>query len=245
MQKIDTDHVKDLYNKKVPGQFQSEYEHHRWFSNYIKKAGYTMTKTMIERHALTIPYQSYLELGPGAGTWTKLFVTKNTQASYHLLDISEEMLKLAKQATQKAKNITYTETDFLKFEPKNQYDLFFSSRAIEYLPDREKMIKTITNSLKSGGQGFLITKTPKYLRAKLLRKKISKFHSAQIPHTQLKKLLKKYGCTDIKIYPVTFSMPFLKSPKANLLLFKLLSPLPFNPISHFFSESYCVKFRKI
>lgn len=241
---LTTDAVRSLYNTKVPGVFSSEYEYHRWFETPMKHAGYVMTRTIIERYALHEPYASVLELGPGAGTWTKLCLERYPDAEYHLVDISKEMLFLAQEATKTAAHITYTEADFLKFIPEYTVDFFFSSRAIEYIPDRQKTIETIVSLLSSGGRGFIITKMPHYLRGRLLGKRASSFHSGQISPRVLKKLLRAAGCTDIRMYPVTVNFPFWNSVRLSTFLFRLCSRVPLNLLSACVCESYCVMFRK-
>ncbi len=100
------------------------------------------------------------ELGPGPGTWTKELLTIAPQATYHLVDISEEMLKQAKGNLKGFPNITFTQSDILDFVPQQQYDFFFSSRIIEYVPDKDRAIKIIASALKPGAYGYLVTKTP-------------------------------------------------------------------------------------
>ena len=241
---MQTEQVKNKYNKDIEGKYNSGYERERWFKNDIQKAGYEMTLGAIKKYAFASNYATCFELGPGHGTWTKELLEYNNNASYDLLDISSEMLRLVKERFKDKKNINYIESDFLKFEVKKQYDFFFSSRAIEYIPKKEEVAKKISNSIKHGGRGFIITKTPKYLRSKILGRSISDFHSGQIAPIKLKNLFLQNNCKNIKIYPVTMSWPFWRSAKMNMLLYKIFSKHQLNLISQFFSESYCVVFDK-
>ncbi|MEX0933937.1 MAG: class I SAM-dependent methyltransferase [Candidatus Paceibacterota bacterium] len=239
---MDEEIVKEKYNE-VKG---TDYEKVRWFSNNVAKGMYEMTKESIRRHTLqkTGSFQHYLEVGPGPGTWTKLFIEKYPKAEYDLVDISREMLGLAKNNLPESSQINFYEKNFSNFIGDEKYDFFFSSRALEYFSNKEKIIKKITSLLKEGGDGFIITKTPKYWANKLLRRKTNSFHSGQICWQELVSLLEKNGCTISGVYPVTVSFPFLKSARLSRLLFKVLSPLPMNFLSDIFSESYCVKFVK-
>jgi len=141
-------------------------------------------------------------------------------------------------------NIRFFESDFLRFSPAGQYDFFFSSRAIEYFPDKKALIGKISGLLKSGGQGFIITKTPKYLINKILGRKPPKLHRGQISPRALKSLLRESGCRDMEMYPVTMSFPIFKSVFMSELLHKIFYRRKLNFISQFFSESYSVKFTK-
>ncbi len=234
--------VKEYYNKKISQD--KNYENDRWAKNNIQKANFIMTRDTILHNIKNINYKTCLELGPGHGTWTELLLDKSKEAKYDLVDISREMLSLAKEKFKIQKNIQYFESDFLNFKFVRTYDFFFSSRAIEYIDDKEKTVKKIVDVLNRNGQGFIITKTPHYVRTKLMNRKVSKFHSGQILPSVLKKIMQKNGLVDIKIYPVTFSWPFWKSVIMNKVLYKIFSQKEICPISQFFSESYLIKFKK-
>lgn len=196
------------------------------------------------RNIKKIDYKTCLELGPGHGTWTSLLLDKAKNAKYELVDISREMLAISKERFSTQDNIEYFESDFLEFNPGKTYDFFFSSRAIEYIDDKEKTVQKIADLLNKDGQGFIITKTPHYTRMKLMRKKVSKFHSGQISPNKLKELMTKNNLEEIKIYPVTFSWPFWSSSKMNRFLYKIFAQKKICVMSQFFSESYSVKFKK-
>lgn len=247
MVSVNPEAVKEKYNTSVADKTEGDYEYKRWFSSAVAQAGFDMTRRMILRHAFpnTATPERYLELGPGPGTWTKLFLKRyGDQTRYDLVDISREMLALARENLVAHTTVQFFESDFLDFEPDAQYDFFFSSRAIEYFPDKNALVKKVLAHLKKGGEGFMITKTPKYALNKMLGRKTSDFHSGQVDPYVLVQMLRENGGDDIRLYPVTFSFPLFRSATLNRMLFFLLSPFPLNLISQFFSESYCVKFRK-
>jgi len=239
--------VKKTYNDIVKGKFNSDYEYNRWFKNEILKAGYEMEKKSLGFHFQEDNgFRKCLELGPGPGTWTKVLMKKYPNARIDLVDISNEMLKLAKKALSSFKNIQieFFETDFIDFQSEEKYDFFFSSRAIEYFPDKGEAVHKILSLLKEGGQGFIITKTPKYMVNKILGRKLSALHKGQISAKIFENILRENNCRDIEFYPVAMSFPVLKSPKLNKLLHNIFYKKKLNFISNFFSESYCVKFVK-
>jgi len=242
---METYEIREKYNYKVKNNFESNYEFHRWFKTNIKKCGYKTTKDAILRQVSGLKFDSYFELGPGAGTWTRLFIEKNPKAKFELLDISSEMLSIARKSLPKNIDIEYIEDDFLKFEPKNEYDLFVSVRAVEYFPKKSDVIKKVFSLVKKGGTGIIVTKTPKYLRARLLNRKIDAMHKGMISPRELIKLLIDFGFSDIKVYPSTMSFPFLNSCGLNFFLYKVFKFFRLNFISGFFSESYIVSFKKI
>ncbi|MBI5913469.1 class I SAM-dependent methyltransferase [Candidatus Azambacteria bacterium] len=241
-----TDEVKDIYNTAIQKVFHGDYEHHRWFHSALARADYDATKRSIYFHVLDRKptFHDYLELGQGAGTWTAEFIAYNPRASFDAVDISKEMIALAKEKLGESARIRYFEGSFLDFDPDKKYDLFFSSRVIEYIPDVDAVVKKIASLLKPGGKGFIITKTPKYLRNKLLLRETSGLHKGQISPATLKNALEKNGFRDIAIYPVTMHFPLFRSAMINKLLYAIFYRCKLDPLSKFFAESYCVRFFK-
>ncbi|MFA6275086.1 MAG: class I SAM-dependent methyltransferase, partial [Candidatus Paceibacterota bacterium] len=88
-----------IYDKQVKEKFFSDYEFWRWFKDDQAKLGYDQTKQALEKVFLNqnLIFSNYLEFGPGPGTWTKFFLDKKSGANFTLVDISNEMLSLAKQ----------------------------------------------------------------------------------------------------------------------------------------------------
>ncbi len=236
--------VGKYYNNKIKKDYNNRYEQERWFSSDIRQAGYKMTLATIKKHLSNIRFTHCLELGPGHGTWTTVLMQTNPKARFDLVDISSQMIKLAQAKIGDKGNIRYFVKDFLEFDPRTHYDFFFSSRAIEYIEPKEKVIKKIADLLVSDSYGFIITKTPHYFRSRLRGRSIPTFHQGQIKPRDLVKFLKKYNCRVLGVYPVTFNFPLLRSARLNMFLYKFFSRLRLNFLSYQFCESYCVKFRK-
>ncbi|PLX27396.1 hypothetical protein C0583_03730 [Candidatus Parcubacteria bacterium] len=234
--------VKNKYNEKI--NKNKKYEEGRWFSNDIQKFNYETTKDAVTRFLDGFSKIDCVELGPGHGTWTEFILKQDEKARIDFVDISSEMLKILKERFGDKQGLRFFESDFLKYKSDKKYSVFFSSRAIEYINDREGMAAMISELMDEGGLGFVITKTPHYLRIKILGKKISDFHKGQLTPQELKRLLGDKGLQIEYIHPVTFSWPFWKSVKMNQLLFKIFGGKEINCVSQFFSESYAVKFSK-
>ena len=243
---LNPNEVKKTYNKFVGEELITSYEYDRWFKSPLLKLGFDMTLDTISRRLLSKVdcIKTIFELGPGGGTWSKRLLEKYASASLDMLDISDAMLVEAKQAVEKYHNrISIIQADFLQFETDKKYDLFFSSRVIEYL-DQNIGISQVSKILKPGGTAFIITKTPHYMRSKLVGKNLSKFHQGQITPKKLKKIVKENGFSNIRMYPVTVHMPFVNMLVLDWFLYKILSKFRLNFISQFFSESYCIIFTK-
>lgn len=242
---METKEVRRIYNTTVEQDFEGKYEYNRWFKTPLAEAGYRMTRHAVERGLSGAPFSRCLELGPGAGTWTKLLLAHAPAADYDLVDISSAMLANARAAIGGRENVCFFESDFLDFKPQQEYDFFFSSRAIEYFPDKELVIKKIVELLVPGGRGLVITKQPKYWRKKFLGKPVRGLHQNQIASQTLVRLLEKYGLRVESVFVGTAFMPFHAHPKFSELLYAALSKLPYTPLSKLFAESYCVTFKKV
>ncbi len=244
---METEKIKTTYNELVGNKLQGRYEENRWFRTEQARAGYEMTKDSITRHLLGggFSFKSCLELGPGPGTWTKILLRHDPEASFDLVDISSEMLKLAQDNLAGEENINFFEADFSTFVPGRKYDLFFSSRAFEYLPDKEGAAGKIMALLENGGRGFMITKTPKYWRYKIIGRKIPEMHRGQISPSRLKDILGALGAGDIEIFPAIIVVPVFRWVGLNKLIYRFFRGMRLNFLSGFVSESYAVSFKKI
>jgi ubiquinone/menaquinone biosynthesis C-methylase UbiE len=210
-------------------------------------AGFTLTKEAIQRYV--IPRlrgaEEYLELGPGPGTWTKVIRAALPKANMHLVDISRAMLVAAKSNLSPDTGITYTESDFLEWRPEKMYDIFFSSRAIEYFPDKKPVLKNIADTLRPGGEAFIITKYPHYTRMKLLGKDPGVFHRGQITPEDLRGLAQEVGMSVAGVHPVFVVLPLLGVAPLHLLLTRFLRLFPWNPITAWVTESYLIHLQKV
>jgi len=241
---MQTDEVKNFYNTVVKDKYNYHYEYNRWFKNPLLKSGYDMTHSTLVKVIKNLEFNNYIEVGPGPGTWTRLFLAEKPDANYHLVDISKEMIEIAKERLKKFININFSVSDFTHFESNKNFDLFFSSRAVEYMPDKKAVFHKIFNLLSSGGRGLIITKTPKYLRSRLLGRKIPAIHQNQISPQEVKYILVEIGFKNIKFIPVALNFPIIRSVFLSNILYKIFGNKRLNSLSQFFSESYMVTFQK-
>lgn len=240
---MDTKEVKRFYETKVAGS-ENKYEHDRWESTPQAKASYVATKRALVKFAqpLIEDRTMVLELGPGPGTWTRELLKVSPVAVYTLVDISEEMLKQAKIALVDFNNVKFVNADILDFTSEQKFDFFFSSRMIEYVPDKKPMIEKIVAMLQPGSLGYIVTKTPQYTR--LFGKKVTaSVHQNQVAAKELSKLLEDAGCTVLKVRSVTSVFPGMRSGFLDRWLSVACQYLPFK-LTRFVSESYAIVFEK-
>ncbi len=242
---METKSVEAHYHQTLTGT-AVPYESLRWKENPQLEAGFVATKEAIETSVIprVKSKQHLFELGPGPATWTKVLLHHLSLKTADLVDISADMLNQAKQALAETKtpHITYTVSDILAFEPQRHYDFFFSSRMIEYVPDKKPVVAKIMTSLEVGGFGAIITKTPQYGRW-FSRRPAREIHRHQIAPTSLTALIEVAGGKVVELRHVTCVFPKLQSGKADTCLNVLARYMPFwlmKPVS----ESYLVVFKK-
>jgi len=243
---ISEQEVRHHFNAVGSRTAQEAYEHQRWARNERAREQYRQTEQFIRGTAL--PYMGtatrILELGPGPGTWTKMLGEAYPGATFTLTDISSEMLSQARSQLSSGQVHTL-EGDFLSVEiPSEPADIFFSSRAIEYVDDKPAAARKILTILSSGGRGCVITKTPKRLFHTLSGYVPSALHQGQVAPDMLVRALREAGAKDIHLFPVSLSFPLLKQASADRMLFKVFGNKPLNIFSALFSESYAVLFTK-
>ncbi|MGB9978748.1 class I SAM-dependent methyltransferase [Methanobacterium sp.] len=94
-----------------------------------------------------------LDMGAGTGLLTKFLFEKYPEAEFTLLDMSEEMLKVAKNRFRNYNNFKFITADYTTHNFNNKFDLIVSSLSIHHLEDidKEKLYKKIYNTLNPEG----------------------------------------------------------------------------------------------
>jgi tRNA (cmo5U34)-methyltransferase len=94
-----------------------------------------------------------LDLGAGTGILSYHIYQKYNYAKCTLVDISEEMLNIARQRFKNLSNINYMVTDYVKCDFQNKYDAVVSALSIHHLTDadKQKVFNKVYDVLKEGG----------------------------------------------------------------------------------------------
>lgn len=238
---------KSFYNNTMPEKQGQDYEHARWHATPLLEAQFAMMMKTLAKVAVppVTRATSVLEVGPGPGTWTKILLAANPTARYVLLDISREMLDRARNTLAAHQNITYIEEDLASYVPGEKHDFFFSSRALEYMPDKQKVVSVVANALAPGGEGAIITKMPKEFFYKLRGRIVPEFHRGQIAPHALAQYLRASGLEVLGVRIATATVPGIRSAWLNQLVHSVLLSIPLVPLVSVFAESYAIHFRKL
>lgn len=237
---------KEFYDTVMIGKLGKNYEFARWGATSLQNAQYDMTAQTVRQYVFPVLKDAahILEVGPGPGTWTKFLLEANPRATFTLVDISATMLAQARNLLAQSVGITFIESDLLRFSADEKFDGFFSSRAIEYMPDKTAAAVAISSLLSRGAYGAVITKTPKYFFDRLRGRKVADLHRGQVTSCELTNALRTAGLEIIGVHAATATVPLVGSAFLNRIVFQLIRRLPmFYPLT-ILTESYCVVFKK-
>ena len=94
-----------------------------------------------------------LDLGAGTGLLSELVLQRYPDANITLVDVSDNMLDIARKRFALNKNISIIREDFTTFRSETKYDAVISSLAIHHLDDNAKVdiFKSIYSMLKPNG----------------------------------------------------------------------------------------------
>jgi len=236
--------MRGFYNYKAGKLFKKDYEYHRWFESPRKRRQHKFSTISLLYHLRDINFNNCLEVGCGPGTWTKLLLKKYPKAKFTCLDISKEMIAQFKEKI-KEKRVKTIVNNFLDEDFKGKkFSFIFCSRAIEYIPNKSKVIEKFYNLMEKGAKGMIITSPPHpktVMVKRMLGGKINLEHTQRISVKNMVRLLSKKGFRKIRVYPILFS-DFALVPTSTL--FWNLHRKRWGLLSKMFATGYVVKFEK-
>ncbi|RAP53400.1 MAG: hypothetical protein BZ138_01055 [Methanosphaera sp. rholeuAM270] len=95
-----------------------------------------------------------LDLGCGTGNITLKVLERFPKAQVTCLDLSENMIEIAKEKLSQYDNVTYVIGDFTEVILDEKYDAIISSLALHHIPsdeEKEEMYRGIYDALKENG----------------------------------------------------------------------------------------------
>ncbi len=235
--------MRNFYNKKASKISDKGYEYARWFSTKKNRRQHRFSTISLLYHLRDINFKNCLEVGCGPGTWTKLLIKKYPHTKFTCLDISKEMIRQFKLQI-KSKNVRTLVNNFLDQKFNEKFDFIFCSRAIEYIPNKDRVISKFHSILTPGGKGIIVTSPPHpiaFAIKRTLTGRINLQHTQRISVKKMNYLLKKNGFVNIRFYPILFTEFFLVPTS---LLFRSLYKNKWGSLSKMFASGYVVKFEK-
>jgi len=101
--------------------------------------------------------EKILDIGCGTGELEKALIQKNPALSITGVDISTDMLEIARKKFLNAANVTFQEGDFLKIAlPDETFDAAFSLSNLHYFPNPQAILQKTNRHLKKGGKLIIV-----------------------------------------------------------------------------------------
>ena len=107
--------------------------------------------TLAERTFGSIRPETILEVGCGTGFLTRLLVDRFPEATIDAVDLSSEMIRLARQ-TLSAPNVRWHVEDMNRLDANRQIDLVASSTALHWGDPVDRFIQRLGRMLRPGGK---------------------------------------------------------------------------------------------
>ena len=142
-----------MSNKTLKEKFNEVAEHYDHQRESLIPCFHDLYNITVNLAQWKNPDPKILDIGAGTGLLTKFLFEKYPEAEFTLIDMSEEMLKVAKNRFRSAKNFKYIVADYTTHDFNGSFDLAVSSLSIHHLEDndKEKLYKKIYNALNPGG----------------------------------------------------------------------------------------------
>lgn len=111
---------------------------------------YSITTELLE---IENDISSILDMGAGTGLLTYYIYQKYKNAKYTLIDLSNEMLKIAEERFKDLNNFEFIAVDYINYIYEKDYNAVVSALSIHHLSDEDKqsVYNKAYNVLKSGG----------------------------------------------------------------------------------------------
>lgn len=197
VEKLDNQFVRETYNKLM-SDYDQGYTHFRWQREPISRYHYKQSQRSLRHVIKRAKYDLALEIGGGDGEWTKVLLEHAKQIDFY--DISEEMMRQAKERLTEHKNIDFFLGDFLQNNlAGGSYDFILAFRSFEYFDDKPKFMAEAHRLLKNRGEIVMVTKSPHYDWKRYYQSK--KLHSGIIPIRQLIKMFEEHGFEVVLVKP--------------------------------------------
>ena len=141
---MDLEKIKEQFN-----QIAEKYDKHRKCFIPCFDDFYTRAVSLLKNYRND--FTNIVDLGAGTGILTKVIYEMYPNANYTLIDISKDMLKIAKERFNGMDNFNFLEYNYAEDIPVNNCDLICSALSIHHLDDKEKLYKNIYSKLNRNG----------------------------------------------------------------------------------------------
>lgn len=201
--------VEDYYNDNTKDM--EDYEHQRWFSRKASIHAYSQTKLAINNFLRNKRYDKIIEVGCGAGTWTKE-ISKYSSTVLGI-EISENMLNFTRNI--KSDSIEFRVMDFMNIDESiyNNFDGLVAIRMLRFIGNLDTFLQKAISVIKPEGFCLIITINPSWIKRKIIGSQEDKHVNITLRNPiSLKLKMIEYGFKDCQIRPAVIYMPPPLSP---------------------------------
>jgi ubiquinone/menaquinone biosynthesis C-methylase UbiE len=135
--------------KKQFNYIAAHYDNHRKYFIPCFDDFYIRSVSLLQNYRKD--FMNIVDLGAGTGILTKAVYEMYPNAHYTLIDISKDMLKIARERFAGMDNFNFMEYNYAGDIPVNNCDLICSALSIHHLDDKEKLYKNIYSKLSRNG----------------------------------------------------------------------------------------------
>jgi ubiquinone/menaquinone biosynthesis C-methylase UbiE len=143
---MDLEKIKEQFN-----HIAEKYDSHRKCFIPCFDDFYTRSVSLLKHYRKD--FMNIADLGAGTGLLTKAIYEMYPNANYTLIDISKDMLKIARERFSGISNFNFLEYNYVENIPVNNCDLICSALSIHHLEenDKENLYKNIYSKLNENG----------------------------------------------------------------------------------------------
>lgn len=191
------------------------YRHKQWEQSAVAKFDFKLTKSMLLKFLKPNRKDKILEIGCGPGKWTMLVSRKCGKLT--AIDVSSKMIMEARQYCT-GKNVHFIHGDINELQLEGKFDKIFAVRSIEYVKDKDRLLKKLQRLLKQDGTLLIITKSSPCLWG--ITNSVKNFWQSKISFRRLKELCEKNGFKKVTFKPVILRLPVFSSGNRELPLIR-------------------------
>ncbi|MBS3075385.1 methyltransferase domain-containing protein [Candidatus Pacearchaeota archaeon] len=172
-----------------------------YYDNFILKSLFVKALKKLIKTMGIKKNSKILDLGCGTGNLLHLLEKENKNLKLYGIDISEEMLKIAKDRLNKKTELKLISAEKIDF--KNKFDYVFSTEAFHHYSDYHLIMNNIYKSLKNNGKLIVLDVDFGYFLNKifhLIEPGNNKMHSP----LEFKKLFEAHGFKNIRQKRINF-----------------------------------------
>ena len=187
---------------------------HKYNDLWVQK--YSLGPTRREVKKLVLPLLEknkelkILDIGCGTGQLIKEISDKYKMVNYLGIDVSENMIDIAKK-NNKGNNIKFKISSIETFDTVDRYDIIICTHAFPYFPNKEDMIKKISELCNKKGQVIIVNSSTNSLKDLIINffLKATTSKARYLSIDNMKKLFKtaKLKVKNIEIIRERFYMP--------------------------------------